>query len=105
MSKIAALIGVACCVLPALAPAEGTVTQAPRSHWMEGKYGLMVPWLAPNFDTTRVNKTPLPEKGAYKADSNDAVNGFDVQRFMREFDLSGATWLIFTIGQNSGTYN
>ena len=81
--------------------------ELPRSQWMEGKYGLMVHWLSPNFDPTKNNNnplTPLPEKGAYKADLNDAVNGFDVNRFMKDFDKSGAEWLIFTIGQNSGTY-
>lgn len=79
-------------------------THLPRSEWMKGKYGLMVHWLSPNFDTTKKNKTPIPEKGDYKNDLNDAVNGFDISRFMEDFDQSGAEWLIFTIGQNSGTY-
>lgn len=79
-------------------------TNLPRSEWMKGKYGIMVDWLSPNFDTTKINKTPLPEKGAYKNDLNEAVNGFDVNRFMKDFDQSGAEWLIFTIGQNTGTY-
>src|SRR5690606_27506747 len=81
--------------------------QSPRSEWMKGKYGLMVHWITPNFDPTKNNKnplTPLPEKGSYKNDLNDAVNGFDVKRFMKDFDKTGAEWLIFTIGQNSGTY-
>ena len=82
-------------------------SELPKSHWMEGKYGLMVHWLSPNFDSTKNNNnplTPLPEKGAYKYDLNDAVNGFDVNSFMKDFDKTGAEWLIFTIGQNSGTY-
>ena len=71
---------------------------------MKGKYGIMVHWLAPYYDTTKKNKTPLPEKGVFKSDLNEAVNGFDVKRFMKDFDRSGAEWLIFTIGQNTGTY-
>jgi len=64
----------------------------------------MVHWLSPNFDKTKPNTTPMPRHGEYKKDLNDAVNGFDVHRFMQDFDKSGAEWLIFTIGQNSGTY-
>ena len=79
-------------------------TNLPRSEWMKGKYGIMVHWLAPYYDTTKKNKTPLPEKGVFKSDLNEAVNGFDVKRFMKDFDRSGAEWLIFTIGQNTGTY-
>lgn len=75
-----------------------------RSEWMKGKYGLMVHWLSPNFDKTKTNRTPLPQKGEYKSDLNEAVNGFDVDRFLNDFDQTGAEWLIFTIGQNSGTY-
>jgi hypothetical protein len=71
---------------------------------MKGKYGIMVHWLTPNFDTTKENKSPLPEKGLFKIDLNEAVNGFNVNRFMKDFDQSGAEWLIFTIGQNTGTY-
>ena len=79
-------------------------TQLPRSEWMKGKYGIMVHWLSPHFDKTKTNKEPLPENGAIKNDLNDAVNGFDVNRFMKDFDRSGAEWLIFTIGHNPGTY-
>lgn len=104
MGKIALLIGVAWWLMPAPVNAQNQAVQAPRSQWMSGKYGLMVHWLAPNFDTTKDNQSPLPQQGAYKAGLNAAVNGFDVPRFMRDFDQSGAEWLIFTIGQNSGTY-
>ncbi len=83
---------------------KSSISQPPRSEWMRGKYGMMVHWLSPNFDLTKKNKTPLPERGIYKSDLNDAVNGFDVNRFMKDFDQSGADWLIFTIGQNTGTY-
>lgn len=86
---------------------EDEEPQTSRSEWMKGKYGLMVHWISPNFDPAKNNNnplTPLPEKGEYKYDLNDAVNGFDLNRFMQDFDKTGAEWLIFTIGQNSGTY-
>ena len=74
---------------------ESKVTQLPRSHWMEGKYGLMVHWLAPG---------PLPQSGAQIKDLNKAVDAFNLEAFMADFDQTGAEWLIFTIGQNSGNY-
>ncbi len=77
-----------------------------RTEWMEGKYGLMVHWLAPNFDnnTTVKKKSPLALTREYYADLNRAVNAFDLDLFMKAFDRTGAEWLIFTIGQNTGTY-
>lgn len=73
-----------------------------HSAWMEGKYGLMVHWLSPNYDGT--GKIPLAIKRKYLTDLNEAVNAFDLDLFMKEFDKTGAEWLIFTIGQNTGTY-
>jgi hypothetical protein len=71
------------------------VTENPRVQWMKGKYGLMVHWLAPG---------PPPQKGEYVKDLNKAVNNFDINGFMADFDRTGADWLIFTIGQNTGFY-
>jgi hypothetical protein len=70
-------------------------TENPRVQWMKGKYGLMVHWLAPG---------PPPQKGEYEKDLNKAVNNFDINGFMADFDKTGADWLIFTIGQNTGFY-
>ena len=80
--------------------------KCPRAEWMKGRYGLMVHWLAPPFEKPDSEEpiSPLPQKGEYKWNLNDAVNGFDLNRFMAEFDQTGAEWLIFTIGQNTGTY-
>lgn len=77
-----------------------------RTDWMKGKYGLMVHWLAPAFLKPESGEpySPLPKEGEYKWDLNDAVNSFDLDLFMSEFDKTGAEWLIFTIGQNTGTY-
>lgn len=108
MKNIATLLVVAFLVFPVFVKSEikekNSVIESPRNQWMKGKYGIMVHWIAPYYDRTKKNKTPLPEKGVLKSDLNEAVNGFDVNRFMKDFDQSGAEWLIFTIGQNTGTY-
>ncbi len=82
--------------------AQGNDKTAIRNQWMEGNYGLMVHWLAPNFDGS--GKTPLAIRRDYQADLNAATDGFDLDLFIKEFDKTGADWLIFTIGQNTGTY-
>jgi hypothetical protein len=67
-----------------------------RADWMQqGSFGIMVHWLAPG---------PLPEKGKRIEDLNQAVDAFDLDRFLRDFDRTGADWLIFTIGQNTSYY-
>ncbi len=77
-----------------------------RADWMKGKYGMMVHWLSPRFGQPDLGRpvSPLPRKGEYVTDLNKAVDGFAIQKFMKDFDESGAEWLIFTIGQNRGTY-
>ncbi|MBO0930181.1 alpha-L-fucosidase [Fibrella aquatilis] len=67
----------------------------PRAYWMKGKYGLMVHWLAPG---------PPSRKGAHVDDLNKATTNFDIDGFMADFDKTGADWLIFTMGQNTGFY-
>ncbi len=66
-----------------------------RTQWMAGRYGLMTHWLFPGI---------LPEKGKQAASFNQAVNQFNLARFIADFSATGADWLIFTIGQNSGFY-
>ena len=66
-----------------------------RAQWMSGHYGLMVHWLYPHV---------WPEKGAPVSDLDEAVNRFNLERFLQDFSASGADWLIFTLGQNSGCY-
>ena len=68
----------------------------PRVDWMpRGSFGVMVHWLAPG---------PARENGEYIHDLNQAVDGFDVERFVQDFRGTGADWLIFTIGQNTSYY-
>jgi len=64
----------------------------PRVQWMKGKNGIMVHWLFLRYD----EKNP---------EQNDkTANAFNLEAFMKDFDATGAEWLIFTIGQNSGGY-
>ena len=91
--RIVALTGVLLLAAGAL-PAEQAKN---RAAWMaEGSYGVMVHYLiTPRGDT--------PEARA--ADFNRTIDGFDVKRFLKQIDESGADWLIFTIGQNTSCYN
>jgi len=68
-----------------------------RAQWLaDGTFGVMVHYLfAPKGDT--------PE--ARTADFNRIVDSFDLDYFMDQFTRTGADWLIFTIGQNTGYYN
>jgi len=67
-----------------------------KAGWMrDGKFGLMVHWLAPG---------PEPQRGVRETDLNRAVDAFDVDRFLADFKKTGADWMIFTIGQNTGYY-
>lgn len=67
-----------------------------RTEWMRrGKFGMMVHWIAPG---------PAPEKGEWIRDLDRAVDRFDLDRFLEQFKQSGADWLIFTLGQNTGFY-
>lgn len=71
--------------------------QKHRCDWMveEGLFGMMVHWIAPG---------PAPEKGERISDLNRAVDAFQLDRFIEQFEESGAAWLIFTIGQNTACY-
>lgn len=65
-----------------------------RAVWMaEGDFGMMTHYLIqPRGDT--------PE--ARTADLNRIIDQFDLDGFMRQFEESGADWLIFTLGQTTG---
>ena len=68
----------------------------PSTDWLrDGPYGMMVHWIAPG---------PAPEHGERVTDLDRAVDGFDLDAFLDQFAASGAAWLIFTIGQNTGCY-
>jgi hypothetical protein len=66
-----------------------------RTLWMSGHYGLMVHWIYPSI---------MPEKGDPAENLDKAVNQFNLERFLYDFAATGADWLIFTFGQNSGYY-
>ena len=67
-----------------------------RAGWMRDcTFGLMAHWLFPQ--TT-------PEQAAEAASLNAVVESFDLERFLADFDRTGADFLMFTIGQNSGYY-
>ncbi len=74
---------------------SATIPTSNRASWMSGKWGLMVHWIAPG---------PGSEKGRHITDLNQAVNQFDVPAFIKQFQQTGADYLIFTVGQNTTYY-
>ena len=66
-----------------------------RTHWMHGRWGLMVHWLYPQT---------APCEGVSAPSFDAAVEAFDLDGFLIDFAKTGADWLMFTIGQNTGYY-
>ncbi len=66
-----------------------------RTSWMSSHFGLMNHWLYPGV---------LPEKGEPARSLDEAVDRFVVTRLLEDIEASGASWLIFTLGQNTGCY-
>jgi hypothetical protein len=63
---------------------------------MSGRFGVMVHFLLPG---------PAPLYAANQLDDPDAiVERFDVARFVDNVARTGASWILFTFGQNSGHY-
>lgn len=77
--------------------AVGGATKRHRCDWMveEGPFGMMVHWVAPG---------PAPEKGPRIRELDRAVDAFQIDRCIEQFEESGAAWLIFAIGQNTACY-
>jgi hypothetical protein len=65
-----------------------------RAAWMaQGAFGMMTHYLLTPKGTTPEERT---------ADLNRIVNNFDLDHYMKQFDETGADWLIFTLGQGTG---
>jgi len=61
----------------------------------KARFGVMVHWLSA--------RTPQQYKHEVQG-HDDVVNRFDLDGFLKGFERTGADWLIFTIGQNTGFY-
>ena len=72
------------------------VTTGMRAEWLRGKWGLMVHWVLPG---------PQPKEGERQLDINIAAEKFKIVDFIQQIKSTNASWLIFTIGQNTGFYN
>jgi hypothetical protein len=66
-----------------------------RTVWMSGHYGLMCHWLFPGV---------MPKSGEPARTLDEAVDHFNTIRLMEDIEATGAEWLIFTLGQNTGCY-
>lgn len=62
---------------------------------MGGQYGIMAHWLFPGV---------MPEKGVPARTLDQAVDRFNITNFLKNFEATGAEWLLLTLGQNSGYY-
>ncbi|HEX4144673.1 MAG TPA: hypothetical protein VHY91_14295 [Pirellulales bacterium] len=68
-------------------------TPNPAAWMAEGTFGLMTHYLPQPAGATPAERT---------ADLNRLADQFDIQQFVRQFQETGADWLIFTLGQQSG---
>ncbi len=68
---------------------------AASSDWMRGRYGIGFHYLQDWLNET---------KGQGSAKWNQVVDSFDVEKFANAADETGASWVLFTMGQNSGYY-
>lgn len=100
MSWFVVLIVFTCCQLAVVAaqgPAADTARPAGsknRAAWMaRGTYGVMTHYLIGAKGNTPAERT---------ADMNRIVDQFDLDHFIRQFQETGADWLIFTLGQTTG---
>jgi len=99
LARVTVAAAICALVLGAGAVAQPTTeadmtNKAHKTDWMaNGSFGLMVHYLIGPAGET-------PEQRA--AEFNRIVNGFDVDAFIAQFESTGADWLIFTIGQNTG---
>lgn len=92
-NSVAAALLLSALAFPAAAAED---TAAHRAAWMAGgTYGVMTHYLVSPSGATA---------GERAASFDKTVQDFDLDHFMGQFGESGADWLIFTIGQNTGYY-
>lgn len=67
-----------------------------NAAWMKdaNHFGVMVHYLSHT----------QPRSGEHEADFNRMVDRFNMPKFMEQIKYTGADWLIFTLGQNTGYY-
>lgn len=67
-----------------------------NESWMSGRHGLMVHYLPPMMEG---------RDGRKLSGVDEAAEAFELERFLADFERTGADYLIFTLGQNTGLYN
>ncbi len=68
-------------------------TPNPAAWMAQGTYGVMTHYLPQPSGASQAEQT---------ADFNRLADQFDIDHFIRQFQETGADWLIFTLGQQSG---
>ncbi|MBR4748868.1 MAG: alpha-L-fucosidase [Abditibacteriota bacterium] len=91
------------CALAVLIPAAGAAAKGDtvnRAEWMAGHYGIMTHWFV--YPDLALPEGTQEERTAW---FNEQVDAFDVKTLMKQFDETGAEWLIFTLAQSNGYFN
>ncbi|MBP5275077.1 MAG: alpha-L-fucosidase, partial [Abditibacteriota bacterium] len=71
-----------------------------RAEWMAGRYGMMTHWFV--YPDLALPDASQEERTRW---FNEQVDRFDTKTLMKQFDESGADWLIFTLAQGNGYFN
>jgi hypothetical protein len=88
-------IGATLCALALTATAARADVMNPDTDWMSARYGVGFHYL---------QNWLVETKDGGPAEWNAAVDSFDVDRFANDVASTGAKWVLFTVGQNSGYY-
>ena len=83
------------CALALTAAAARADLNNPDTDWMSARYGVGFHYLQNWMAET---------KDGGPAEWNATVDSFDVNRFASDVASTGAKWVLFTVGQNSGYY-
>lgn len=90
------LIGATSLAMAGLSPACFAGTRSARADFLKGNWGVMTHWIGPG---------PRPLRADYTSNFQEAVDKFELKTFTDTIARIGPSWVIFTIGQNSGLYN
>lgn len=93
-SRFIRYAALSCLSLVVVLVADRAEAQTGRASWMaDGTYGVATPYVLQPQGSTQAQKT---------ADMNRLANLFDVNTFVNQVQKSGADWVIFPLGQNTG---
>jgi hypothetical protein len=83
-----------------LVTSSSCFADATRAAWMQGKYGIFVHFLR------GINNIPYADNGPYGSPTSwsTVVQNFNTDTFANDVYRTGASFVVFTLGQNDGYY-